>query len=299
VNRVRIIIGIALLVVAAAVVGVCAAGLFVAAPAHAQALTPATQNQACFACHGVQSAKKTMITVNGVKKSIYVNAAVYNSSLHGELDCTSCHIGFKADKHTATETSGWLEMAKLTSCSYCHASEFSMYKGSFHGTLVLKENSTKAPRCADCHDAHDTVNVASLAFRKQSLTMCGRCHPAAEASYLNEYHGQAFVLGKTQAAVCIDCHGGHKILPPSNPASTISKQNILKTCRKCHPSANANFTGYRIHINPSNPRSSPVVFLVWLAYTVLIATVFTFGGVHTVLYIYRGIKSGGYRKHHE
>jgi hypothetical protein len=276
--------------------GAAAAGTLAAAPAAAQAITPAPLNQQCLACHG--AGQKATVIVNGVRKSLAVDASSYGHSLHGALACTSCHIGFTAGAHTAAQKADWLETAKLNACANCHASEFSMYQGSFHGKLVLNRDSTSAPRCADCHDAHNVVDVTSLAFRKSVLQMCPRCHGGRDATYLDGYHGKAFSLGRTDTAVCTDCHGGHKILPASDSASTVSKGRLLSTCRKCHPSANTNFIGYRIHVDPSNPHSSLAVFFFWTAYIALIAVVFTFGGLHTALYIYRGIKSGGYRRRH-
>jgi hypothetical protein len=271
-----------------------AAALWAVKPAAAQPLSPPAQNAQCLRCHGTQA--HTSTPVNGALAG--VDKAAYDASLHGGLDCTSCHLGFKADKHTAAETSNWRETAALNACADCHASEFTMYQGSFHGQLVLSVDSSRAPRCADCHEPHNIVDVKSLAFRRSSLTTCSRCHGGRAATYLDGYHGKAFLLGRTAAAVCIDCHGGHQIFAPSDPASRVGKQHLLATCRTCHPTATANFTGYRIHVDASNPHSSLPVFIVWIGYIALISVVFTFAGVHSALYIYRGIKSGGYRRRH-
>ena len=50
-------------------------------------LAPA--NQECLACHG----EKGMRSESG--RSLYVNAARHQSSVHGELGCTTCHEGVK------------------------------------------------------------------------------------------------------------------------------------------------------------------------------------------------------------
>ena len=93
----------------------------------------------------------------GSAVSTYVDRAAFEGSLHGKLACTSCHLGFKPGVHDASQTAGWLMQAKLTACSDCHADQFSMYRGSFHGTLVLGHDPGKAPVCADCHSPHDTA----------------------------------------------------------------------------------------------------------------------------------------------
>lgn len=269
------------------------AGL-VSAPA-AVALSQGAQE--CAACHNAEN--PDTVTVGGEERPLAVDIAVYEVSLHGQLDCTACHIGFKPGPHTATQTEGWLGTAKLEACRNCHADLFSMYEGSFHGTLVLGEGSKEAPTCADCHTPHDIVAPGSPKFRRSILDLCGRCHGGRSDTYLDSYHGKAFLLGKEDTATCTDCHGGHKILPASDPASMISDENRLATCQTCHPAANENFAGFLVHVNPKDPRDNFWVFLFWLAYVLLIATVFTFGGIHTVMYVYRGIKDGLYgRKHH-
>jgi len=131
------------------------------------------------------------------------------------------------------------------------------------------------------------------------MELCGRCHEDAKETYLDSYHGKAYLLGSDKTAVCSQCHGGHRILPADNPESTVSHQNVVATCGKCHPGATENFADFRSHVNPQDPRSSWQIWIFWIAYVVLITAVFTFAAVHTSLYIYRGAKEGLYsRKKH-
>ena len=266
------------------------------APSATSALNAAS-NDACFNCHG-QRGKTPTIVVNGRRVSTYVDRAVFERSMHGKLACTSCHLGFQPGVHGASQTAGWLITAKLTACGYCHSDQLGMYRGSFHGNLVFGEHDTKAPACADCHLPHNTLATNTAAFREGEVELCGRCHPDAVKTYLDGYHGKALYLGRLSAAVCTDCHGSHKILPQSNPASTISSQHIVATCSKCHPGANRNFASFLVHVDPRSPHSSIWVWGINLLYTILIAVVFTFGFVHSSLYIYRGIKDGLYSRHH-
>ncbi len=266
-------------------------------------------NEECFSCHGQKPVDGTItvdgqkvpayIDVNGEQKSIYVDRAIQSNSRHGQLACISCHIGFNAGMHPPSVTQGWLHTAKVSACGDCHGEEDKMYQQSFHGNLVYTKDADKAPLCADCHDAHNIIPPGTEAFRSQSVAMCAKCHSGAETTYLDSYHGKAFVLGDTKTAVCYDCHGGHRILPASDPASTVSQQNVVKTCARCHPGANENFAAFNVHVNPQDPRSSLEIWFFWIAYVLLIAVVFTFAAVHTSLYIYRGAKEGLYsRSHH-
>ncbi len=249
-------------------------------------------NERCLRCHADASGT---VSANGQQVSLAVPAHVYASSVHSQLDCTSCHPRFTAGQHTSAQTQGWWREATLDSCANCHATEALMYKGSFHGNLVLNEGATNAPTCGGCHGSHGIIKTDTRAFRVSILAMCGTCHGGREASYLDVYHGKAFKLGNDSAAVCTDCHGAHRILPASNPASLVSSQHIVATCARCHPGANRQFATYLVHVDPSSPRSSVTVWLFYAAYFLLIAVIFTFGAVHSVMFFYRGRKEGMYR----
>jgi hypothetical protein len=279
-----------LLPIAAVLVVALSATLIAAGAAFAQG-NPV--NERCYACHDKPGLAS--IDANGVRRSLTVGAGVYDHSMHSLLDCTSCHIGFKASTHTAAETAGWFEQASLIACGHCHGAEAKMYSGSFHGTLVLKSGEIgTAPTCGACHGSHGIINVASQAFRTQVTERCQSCHRSRSKTYLDTYHGKAFELGRDNSATCPDCHGGHQILPQSDARSSISSRRIVATCAKCHPGANKSFASYLVHVNPGSPTSSALVFGVNAFYIILIAVVFTFGGVHSVLYFWRGRRQGLY-----
>ena len=136
------------------------------------------------------------------------------------------------------------------------------------------------------------------AFRASIPQLCARCHAYQYKTYGDSYHGKATYLGDAKTAVCTDCHGGHRILAASNPQSTINKKNLVHTCSQCHPGANKNFASFMVHVDPSNPGSSWYVFVINVGYWLLIAVVFSFGIVHSGLYIYRGFKDGLYSRSH-
>ncbi len=255
----------------------------------------AADNDACYECHNAGTTQT--IQVDGQTKSLAVDRARYEASKHGQLDCTGCHFGFEPGNHTTKPIEGWLQTAKLDACRNCHADVFSMYEQSFHGSLT-SSGDKDAPLCADCHEAHNIVPPESLEFRTSILDLCARCHADRSETYLDGYHGKAFLLGNEETAVCTDCHGGHKILPASDPHSMVSDQSKLSTCQQCHPEANQNFAGFNIHVNPRDPRDGVWTFIFWLAYILLIVSVFSFAAIHTTLYIYRGFKDGLYSRRH-
>jgi len=281
---------------AAAVLGF--AGPAAATSATATNALNAPANDECFECHGSADVKAETIDVAGQQKSIYVDRAVYEASRHGKLACTSCHLGFEPGVHDEQQTQDWLATAKIDACRNCHADVFEMYRGSFHGDLVFSESSDEAPVCADCHDAHNILPPESVEFRAQIDGLCAQCHEDALKTYLDSYHGKASSLGDLKTAVCTDCHGGHRILPASDPESSVNEANLVATCGECHPGANENFVQFLVHVNPQSPRSSFLVWTFYAAYVVLMSVVFTFGFVHSGLYIYRGYKDGLYRRSH-
>lgn len=270
------------------------------------ALNPSGNERWCLTCHGhkrengyidVDGKQVSMyIDVEGQRKTIYVDAAKHAASRHGKIACISCHIGFNPGMHPPGVTEDWLQTAKLEACRNCHAKEFLMYEGSFHGALSLVKTDNRAPLCADCHDAHNILSPGTAAFRESVAGLCTRCHGGRESTYLDSYHGKAYLLGDQQTAVCTDCHLGHRIVPGSNPSSSVAKQNLGATCGRCHPGANKNFAGFRVHVNPKDPRSSVPIFSFWAIYVALITVVFGFAAVHTTLYVYRGMREGLYTR---
>ena len=48
--------------------------------------------------------------------------------------------------------------------------------------------------------------------------------------------------GDKDAAMCVDCHGVHKILPKYHEESMIHIDNVTETCAKCHEGASSVFS---------------------------------------------------------
>lgn len=111
---------------------------------------------------------------------------------------------------------------------------------------------------------------------------------------MDTYHGKAYQLGYLKAARCSDCHGAHKIYKANNPFSSVGSQNIVETCKKCHPDANQRFTGYLTHATHHNKTKYPVLYYTFWGMTSLLVSVFGFFGIHLLLWLPRSIQ--GLRK---
>jgi hypothetical protein len=90
-----------------------------------------------------------------------------------------------------------------------------------------------------------------------------------------------------ESAVCTDCHGVHNILKPDDPASTVSPNNLLATCRKCHPQAGPNWTGAWTGHNKISLQRTPFLFYVNAFYTSFTPFVLWVSGVYVLLQILR------------
>ncbi len=110
---------------------------------------------------------------------------------------------------------------------------------------VLRHSVHRRLKCQDCHR---DVTVIPHKGIKIGRVHCERCHykgspyPVPQpdhiySKYWNSIHGKKRKAGDPNAPWCQDCHGGHNVLPPSNPKSMIYKRNIPSTCGKCHKKA--------------------------------------------------------------
>ncbi len=226
-------------------------------------------------------------------------AAQYMDSIHGQAllkmglivapSCNDCH-GVHDIKRGVDRDSPINHANVAKTCGKCHVGIEETYNQSVHGQLLAKGDK-RGPVCTDCHTAHQIENPEGNNFKAISDQRCGKCHEDRLAHYRETYHGKAMALGKPNAApavaACYDCHGYHDVLPQSDPGSRLSKTNILATCQQCHPGATIGFTQYRPHANPLDGKNYPVLHAVFLGMTGLLIGVFTFFGLHTLVWLFR------------
>lgn len=254
----------------------------------------ANREATCGSCHGndaiVQKAKLPGGNI----------VAMYHDSIHGKKTngktadaakaptCTGCHgahkILSKNDPNSRVNRDHIAEM-----CGSCHQQVFSRFTKSMHGQMQQAGNSA-APTCIDCHSAHKIQSHTSAQWQVDVINECGNCHGGLLTTYRDTYHGQVTKLGFTRVATCNSCHGAHEVLPASNPRSMISPENRVNTCRSCHPGANANFAAYKPHGNPQDRKGDPLLFYTRLFMVWLLIGVFSFFGLHTVLWLLRSLK---------
>lgn len=147
-------------------------------------------------------------------------------SAHAALTCDTCHESHEKVPHPAN--------IPKPACIACHADQAGDYDKSVHGQ-ARKGGNEGAPDCSLCHGgAHELLAPKSQAFRGAVPDTCGMCHTEVVDQFRSSVHGTALARGVTQAPLCTDCHGEHKILKHTNAASPVNVSHIRDTCGSCH-----------------------------------------------------------------
>ena len=154
-----------------------------------------------------------------------------------------------------------------TSCVVCHG-DADLFEPEHLEILSDFQSDVHASTGLSCHDCHGGNPDPALAEDmdaamdpefgpspyvgtpepKETPAFCGSCHsnpsymkrfrPDArvdqEGEYWTSQHGRALVSGDERVATCVDCHGNHGILRPSDPGSMVYPTRVADTCRACH-----------------------------------------------------------------
>ena len=258
----------------------------------------------CLSCHGDQDLAKT--DAAGERISLYVNEETVNSGAHRYIDCTTCHT---SKPHEITTPLTKLSLAEK--CGSCHQYQSQLHLESTHGEQLLQGNPDVAT-CVDCHsperNAHSIIRVLehnAPAYKKNIAQTCAKCHADEELmasygivekvyeSYLRSFHGKAMQLGtyeisQLDKATCTNCHGVHDIKSVSDPIAPVAGlDNLAKTCEQCHPGSGVEFASGFLGHKEASPANVPVAHYTEIFFTILLASVITFGIAVVVLAIIR------------
>lgn len=232
----------------------------------------------CAACHEKQSASYGASVHGAAKRQGDLSAST----------CSDCHDG-----HTILppdSPASPLNFSHLAeTCGACHEQEAKDVAESVHGRAVAAGHRD-APTCTDCHFEHKIEGLKGGSPLEISLQVCSKCHaserlntkynlpPDRVQTFFESYHGLAAQYGSTLAANCASCHGAHRILPSTDPRSTINPSHLVETCGKCHPGATDKFAGGKIHVAAAsaaigNSTGEKINWWVRRVYLVLIVSV--------------------------
>ncbi len=253
----------------------------------------------CARCH--REGEKAAVRYTGPEREITKH---YAESIHGKgllesglvvtAMCTDCHTAH----HELPQSNPGSSVNPLKipeTCGRCHHGIADQFAESVHANKTGATDK-KYPVCNDCHSAHTIRRTDADGFKIEIMDQCGRCHEDIAKTYFDTYHGKVTQLGYTKTAKCYDCHGAHNILPVADPKSKLSRQNVVATCRTCHPGATRRFAGYLTHATHHDPKKYPFLFWTFWGMTGFVIGVFVLSGVHTLLWLPRALKMRRERK---
>ncbi len=215
----------------------------------------------CLVCHNKPDLKHS---ADG--RSLFVDAEEIKGSIHTKVSCAQCHTQVTPARERACET-----ITTKVNCAICHTDQVDQYQQSMHGKLVTEKNPN-APTCLNCHGTHAILgkkNLASPTFPTNVPKLCSQCHreegKAAvlykgkqhdiDKNYAESIHGRGLLeSGLVVAAMCTSCHTAHKVLPASDPASSVNRHNIAATCAHCHKGVYEKFQR-SVHFSETDPEN--------------------------------------------
>lgn len=248
--------------------------------------------ETCGQCHGNQ---EKMTNAGNPKGAVF---ATFEDSIHARAlnkaglvvapNCQNCHGNH--DIRKVSDPASKVARPNIpATCGTCHQGIQALYETSVHAA-ALRAGNLKAAVCADCHTAHGIKAVDVPAWKLSVIQECGTCHEESIRTYRDTFHGQVTSLGFVRVASCADCHGAHDIHKKEDPASRVASANLVQTCSRCHPGANANFVRFDPHADTHDPERNPVLFWTARFMKLLLAFTFTFFGIHTGLWLPRSWK---------
>ena len=212
----------------------------------------------CQLCHGAHTVKPAAtLGIAPCRQCHAPTVASYLDSVHGRAMaqgikeaavCTDCHGKVHALLSQSDPSSPTNRKNMAATCARCHADRalvtrfqipipeaYQLYEKSVHSRAVAE--GLPAATCNNCHRSHDILratNPRSSICRQNIPEMCGQCHGEESRKYLESIHGTAMRQGLTEAPVCTDCHGEHRIQATQDPNSPVSAAQVSKTCASCH-----------------------------------------------------------------
>ncbi len=199
---------------------------------------------------------------------------IYEASVHGKATKGGIYVAATCnDCHSTDETShkilspGYQESSINhfnipKTCGKCHKGVEQDFWEGIHGELVQR-GETDSPVCTHCHGEHGIVSASDpnspVSRARVAEVTCSPCHESITltekyglragrlTSFIDSYHGLKSKAGDLHVANCASCHGVHRILPSSDPTSTIYPGNLRATCGECHPGISEALAATPIH----------------------------------------------------
>ena len=178
------------------------------------------QNSECVDCHSDKDLKGVR---GNTEVSLFVKNSDFLNSVHGDLLCVDCHVGFDAEDIPHKDG---VDIYKVN-CTSCHEDYSNLIKNDVHHRLKLNSDKKK-PDCKTCHDYHYVQNP--LKIKDKSTYYCSSCH--SDTKQAEGFHKLKTVSDKQ----CAECHDE---VPEVREKLTKSIHAEL-ACSDCHQYAAQN-----------------------------------------------------------
>ncbi len=248
----------------------------------------------CKACHTNTDILKKYTELRGIPLKLYETSVHGEAVLRGVPGAAVC-----VDCHSAKTTDGQLTAHRILSmlnpessiyfsnipntCGKCHQEAAKDYWESVHGQAV-KNGEMDAPVCTSCHGEHGILPISDprspVSAARLAEKTCAPCHESVALderygnstgrldSYVDSYHGLKRQASDVRVANCASCHGSHRILPHTDPRSSIYPANLQSTCGRCHPGISEVLAQGPIHAADEGGKTGWAefftVFYIWL-----------------------------------
>lgn len=182
-------------------------------------------------------------------EKVLVDAKKFPETVHGHLDCTTCHEGTQSsDKETAHEgMTARPSEGEAKACQECHPNLTETYPSSLHSTL---QGYWTALDARSVPENHATLETAFGNHCSRCHASCGDCHVAQPASVGGGlFEGHVFTQTPPMTRSCTACHGsrvGNEYLGKNEgyPGDVHFREGRMN-CVNCHSS-------HELHGQPVN-----------------------------------------------
>lgn len=271
----------------------------------------------CSRCHenrGIQNEKRGWVSS---PVSVYLTSVHSKASKKGPglaASCSDCHF----TNHTghqilpigdSASTVNYFHISRT--CGSCHDAALREYSEGIHGQLLAR-GRVESPSCTKCHGEHRILSPMDPKSPISSYRLAEEtCEPCHESAVLNEkyslttkentsrvdsFHGLKSKLGGKTVANCASCHGAHRILPSSDPRSSVHKSNLSKTCGGCHKGITDALATIPIH-QAANPQWTGWARIIEVIYIFLIIAVIGGMLLYVTMDLFRHIRKVMGEKH--
>ena len=242
---------------------------------------------------------------------------LYESSIHGQATKGGIHVAATCNDCHSTNGSAHQILApgdpKSTinhfnipsTCGRCHSSIEADFWEGIHGQFVAR-GETDAPVCTHCHGEHGILSPTDprspVSRAHVAEQTCSPCHESVTlnekyglttgrlSTFIDSYHGLKSKAGDPRVANCASCHGVHRILPSSHPASSIHPDNLQATCGECHPKISNELASSPIHGVSGQGLQTRAARIVEQIYIVAIIVIIGLMVIHWLIDLIRHIR---------